>query len=766
MTRASAAIVLGLVSGMMASAAGAQTDATIPIHGRVLAAESGDPIRNARVASGGGPEAAVTLTDADGRFTLAPVTADVRELSASKTGYNTTSARAADDVEIRLAKSGAITGRVLDDAGDPVPLTSIVAERIVRTGGRVTFERAASVVTDDLGEYRLFGLAAGEFVVGAAGGRTFQGNGTTPVDPPPGQPPHNYYPHAGSHEQAEAISIGAGEEKPGIDLTVALPPAGPQPLTAGPAAATPSPRPGGSGVIQGRVVRADGRPVRRAHVQLASGEDLFSPSATSTDDDGRYEFRNLPPGTYLVRAVVPGASATAFGQRDSSDRGGIITLKAGAELDHIDIAMPRPGVVSGRIVDEYGDPMANANVRAGRVVFSKGRRRLVGAGPASSHTDDLGRYRLFGLPSGQYLIGAEVGEADAFQQTADRPGYARTFFPGTPTPADAQAVDIGQTQEALTIDFALVRGQIARISGMAFTADGRRLQGQLSLTQSSRSSAIATPPVSVRTSVDGNFAFTRIAPGEYVLQAATPRSTASTEGEFASLFVTVNGVDLPDIVVHLSAGSTIKGRLTFEGAEPPANPDFHLSALPMDPDMASLSDNAPARADIHDDWTFDMSGINGPRVLLLTQPPEGWMLKAVRVNGADMTDAPLSFGTAEQSLRDVEVVLTNRVGALTVAAKDTNDMAPDFRVIAFATDRARRYAGSRFLALGVPGHDGAVTLHGLAPGDYYLAAAARRVLDETTAVDDGEFLESLVAGATKITLTEGETRSVSVSVIR
>jgi hypothetical protein len=63
----------------------------------------------------------------------------------------------------------------------------------------------------------------------------------------------------------------------------------------------------------------------------------------------------------------------------------------------------------------------------------------------------------------------------------------------------------------------------------------------------------------------------------------------------------------------------------------------------------------------------------------------------------------------------------------------------------------------------VPERDG-VTLRGLAPGEYYVAALDRRVLDETAAIDDAEFLESLVAGATKVRLTEGEARSVSLNV--
>jgi hypothetical protein len=295
-----------------------QPPPTTAIHGRVVADDSGDPIRNARVGSGDGENAAVALTDADGRFTLAPVTADLRDISAAKTGYSTTSTPAADGVEIRLTKSGAITGRALDDAGDPIPLMMVVAERVVRAGARVRFERAASVVTDDLGEYRLFGLPAGEYVVGAAGGRAFQGNGTTPVAPPPGQPPHNYYPRAETPEQAQPIAIGAGEEKPGVDLTIALPPQGAPSLTVGPPGSTP-PQSNGGGVIQGRVTGADGRPLRRARVQLASSDDLFSPYATFTDDEGRYEFRNLRPGSYLVRAVTLGGSPATYGQRDPSD---------------------------------------------------------------------------------------------------------------------------------------------------------------------------------------------------------------------------------------------------------------------------------------------------------------------------------------------------------------------------------------------------------------------------------------------------------------
>ena len=177
------------------------------------------------------------------------------------------------------------------------------------------------------------------------------------------------------------------------------------------------------------------------------------------------------------------------------------------------------------------------------------------------------------------------------------------------------------------------------------------------------------------------------------------------------------------VMMRLSAGSTVEGRLTFEGADPPEDPELRLSAVPADPDLDSLLDNPPARADIHADLTFEIGGLNGRAGCRLTKAPDGWTLKQVLVNGGDATDLPLPFGTRDQSLRDVEVVLTRQVD-------DRHGLGAATRPIARPTSgssrspsiAARRYTGSRFIAVGVPGRDGTATLHGLPPGDYYVAA--------------------------------------------
>jgi protocatechuate 3,4-dioxygenase beta subunit len=712
-----------------------------------------------------GPDAPAALTDPEGHFLLSPVPAGQRELFAAKTGYVRSTVPLSTASEIRLVRGGLITGRVLDDLGDPLPLMNVAAFRLRRSGTSVTFERFRASQTDDLGEYRLFGLPAGEFVVAAAPGRYGSATATIPV-PLETLVFRNYYPHAETPEQAQPVAVKAGEETPGIDFTTSLPPAGPQLTSSGPpphppAAATAG---GGTAAIEGRVVSANGLPVRRARVQIVSGEQLFTPYLAATDDDGRYEFRALKPGNYFVNAAALGGRPTPFSAVAGSERGDKITIDAGETRGHVDIVLPRGGVISGRILDEYGDPMANANVRLQSAVLSRGRRRLVDVPSVTSgQTDDRGRYRIFGLPPGKYIVGAVVGETVPGWQTADWPGYARTYYPGTPIPNEAQPIELGAGQQSLNLDFSLVHGRLARITGLATLSDGSPLQGVVALMQSARSGAIATPPVHVQTNGDGSFAFERIAPGEYVLQSSTRRSTVSSEGEFAAQFVTVSGTDLSGLAVHLSAGSTIEGKVAFDGGDPPEDPEFHISPVPADPDLTSLVDNAPARAEIHDDWTFEIGGVNGPRRLQLTQAPAGWGLKTIRVGGIDATDTVFPFGTADQSLRDVEVVLTKRLTMLTVMQKAAP--RPDIRVIAFAVDVARRYPGSRYVSVGVPAPGGEVLLKGLPPGEYYVAALGMETLIGSDAQDESEFMESLVAGATRVTLTDGESRTVSVRVI-
>ncbi len=117
-----------------------------------------------------------------------------------------------------------------------------------------------------------------------------------------------------------------------------------------------------------------GAPVRRAQVRI-SGPDIGSKTAM-TDAEGRYEFRDLPGGRFTLSAIKSGFVTVQYGQTRPYESGKSIELVEAQVLDKADIAMPRGSVISGRVLDEFGEPVADAMVSAMRSAWTAGRRKL------------------------------------------------------------------------------------------------------------------------------------------------------------------------------------------------------------------------------------------------------------------------------------------------------------------------------------------------------------------------------------------------------
>src|SRR5262249_32320697 len=165
-----------------------------------------------------------------------------------------------------------------------------------------------------------------------------------------------------------------------------------------------TPRPG-TGTIRGRVVRADtGEPLRRVqiHTDEWSAKDQSGPMSTLTDAQGRYELSQLPAGTYHLKASRGGYVEVEYGQRRPFERGRPLELAEGAVLENINFAMPLGGVVTGRVVDEMGEAVAQASVALARRRYVDGERQLVSQNGSSA--DDRGEFRIFGVPPGEYVL--------------------------------------------------------------------------------------------------------------------------------------------------------------------------------------------------------------------------------------------------------------------------------------------------------------------------------------------------------------------------
>lgn len=573
--------------------------------------------------------------------------------------------------------------------------------------------------------------------------------------------------------------------------------------------AVPAAPPTGTGVISGLVVEAGtGRPVKRARVVVSStelsargrqtaaavlgalggrgaggrGADVGSPGgagpgaallaalrvvqSTQTDDQGRYQVTGLPAGRYVVSASKTGFVTVSFGQRRPLRPGTPLELRDGQELANVNVALPRGSVITGHVLDEDGEPLARATVTVWRYQYQGGQRRLVAAG--SDQTDDRGQYRVYGLPPGDYVVSATVrvpgrplervlqfagGAGAPGGVDEDVPGYAPTYYPGVPSAAQATPVSVGLAQEATNVDIPLQLVRLARVSGLVVGSDGAPLAGVVVMLAPDESGAVGADTATARARADGTFTIDNVAPGRYTLFART-RPARDTAPDYAVVPVVVAGADVSQVTVVLSPGATISGTIAFDAsasAPPRTLSGFRVTVPAVDP--LPVAGTQPAR--VGDDGTFDVSGIPpGRHAIRVPNPPAPWTLKAVVVDGRDVSDEVIEL-RAGQRLTGVQVVFTDRITELAGTVRDERgEPALGFTVIAFSTDPATWRPQSRTIHAVQADQTGAYRIRGLPPGSYYLVA--------TDDVEPGEwfdavFLQDAQKSAVRVMLVEGQT---------
>jgi protocatechuate 3,4-dioxygenase beta subunit len=344
--------------------------------------------------------------------------------------------------------------------------------------------------------------------------------------------------------------------------------------------------------IAGRILAADsGKPLRYASVTL-----LLQPSQTShvteTDAYGRYEFAQLPAGRYSVR---PGKDGFVFVAPDPFALGVGVNLSEGQIADRVDITMSRGSVITGRIADEFGDPVAGATVYAMRYVFTPSGQRELSGGPFGNYimpaaTNDRGEYRLFGLKPGSYYVfaGHDLSQPVAIGQRpggvsdiASESGLIATYYPGTSNVAEAQPLRVELNRDAHA-SFALSPARMARIAGTVSDSQGRRAPGGWVSLRDATNTVGWLSQSNVEVTGDGTFEIANVAPGNYILDIRPTDSAsrnASSGMEFATLPLTVTSDDVPNLEVVMRSGISVSGRVIFEGKSDIAQANLQISAV-------------------------------------------------------------------------------------------------------------------------------------------------------------------------------------------
>ena len=562
----------------------------------------------------------------------------------------------------------------------------------------------------------------------------------------------------------------------------------------------------GTGRIKGQLRTADtNTPVRRAQVRISSTEIM--PKTAVTDAEGRYEFRDLPAARYTLTATKAGFVTINYGQTRPFESGKPIELGEAQVLDKADFTMPRGSAISGRIADEFGDPVADIQVSAMRSTWVNGRRRLQATGRVAQ-TNDLGQYRIYGLPPGDYYVSASTsgaaGEMMVVERvtatfiasdsptssgrgpTASEPksGYAPTYYPGTSNGSEAQKIALAVGQEMSSADFSLLPVRLVRVTGTVIGSDGRPFEGAM-ISTTSRNQAdggfMMFPMAgSSRTDKNGNFTLNNVAPGEYTLQARgmqimssgpeggdrmvfTMMRTGGGDGstEFGSVPLAVGGDDVTNVMIVTSKGTSVSGKVTFEGAKPSNTAPIRVSAVAVDGD--ALMPMPGGSASLTPEGTFEMKGLMGHRLFRVNGLPMGWVLKAVTVNGTDVTDNGIDI-KANEPVTGMEIVLAPRGTEINggVTGSDSRPSS-DYTLVIFSEDESKWTAPMTRHVTGVrPNQEGRFQVKNMPAGSYYAIAVDYIATGDW---NDPEVLQRLKARATRFSLDEGAVKTLDLKLV-
>ena len=510
----------------------------------------------------------------------------------------------------------------------------------------------------------------------------------------------------------------------------------------------------GTAVLRGRVIGADtGQPLRKAQVRIVAGE-IRENRMTTTDADGRYEFKEVPAGRYNITAQKGSYVSLQYGQQRPFEAGKPLEILDGQTIEKVDFMLPRGGVITGRIYDEFGEPLADAQVSAMRYQTIGGRRRLVNAGRMAT-TNDIGEFRLFAIPPGQYYLSATLRNMNMMGDTDDRSGYAPTYFPGTPTISDAQRITIGIGQVLNDVTMALMPTRTARVTGTAVDSRGQPMTGMvMPVPKSSDMMAMMFgPPGQIRP--DGSFTVNGLAPGTYTLQA----QVMGADSESASAEIVVNGDDISGVRLVGSRPSTLSGRVIVDptAARSLRPSQFRVMSTPAQTDFIVFGPMIGPAA-VNDDWTFEVKARpTGPMRVTINGSPPGWALRAMRYRGTDVTDSGIEFRPGED-VTDIELEITNQLTEVSgLVTNGRGETVKDYSVVVFAQDRERWTAGSRYIRSGRPDQDGRFKVPALPAGPYYVIALDYIEPGDAT---DPSVLDRLKEKATTFSLNDAEKKVV------
>lgn len=541
--------------------------------------------------------------------------------------------------------------------------------------------------------------------------------------------------------------------------------------------------------LDGRVVKVgSGSSVPGVDVVLTMVQgSLEDVKTATTDESGKFQFHNIRPGSYRLFASSDGYLRSEYRQSNAIRVGTPFVLVAGQSLKDLIIPITPTGVIAGKVFASNGEPMREVRVKALKSTYRDGEVLLQVV--QSAKTNDLGEYRLFGLPPGSYLVSAAAIEPPRVEGAyyviptiPTRENYNATdtrlrgedavaqgrisfaslvseseqmvFFPGVVDASGASPVVIraGTAQTEVNVKLPKVityhvRGKILNANGQVETAVSVGLNPHSSI------NVIASQgqaPFRGGLSENGEFDFAGVPAGTYTLSGSNVGMGIARADQSATIPVIVGTTDVDGVTLQLRPSYAMSGKVTIEGHAQGAN----------DSEMAKLTFDFGATISPRPDGEFTLASVKpGEYRLRAVRLSENSYIKSARLGSVNLLDGWIRIEAAPTDR--IAILVSPNGASLDTLVVDSNGRPVQDVVVALIPDPPGRNRYDLYKNA-ITDSSGHVHVVGIAPGDYNLFAW---VDVEPNSWQIPDILRIYEGKGERIHFQEGSKEVVSVNVI-
>ena len=503
-----------------------------------------------------------------------------------------------------------------------------------------------------------------------------------------------------------------------------------------------------------------GTPLRKVSITLAPSEGsvVFSRQDTReahsaiTDSDGHFQMEGVQPGEYRVILVRSGFLAATRRSRLYSST--LLSLTAGQSLQGLLFRMRPAGVIKGKIVDEDGDAVPGASVMA---ISASGHDA---ESYPSATTNDLGEYRIPGLPDGKFAVLAQPqGEViEMSDKSGAKKIYAPTYYPGTLDRSQATSVEIHSGEEA-TANFNLTSSRTFTVKGRVFglnTQPAPTSQREYARIGASGIAAITleradgqdSQPSGGPIQADGTFQIEGVLPGSYNARISSDRGNRLR----VSPPIEVRDADVEGLQLTTETAAQVRGRFRMDDG---IKLDWRRLQIAIEPDDPRESDGRMG-ARVQADGSFSFENVHpGTYHVVVTSSSAAfrdYIVKEVNVAGKEVGDSGFSVGSGAAFL---DVVGSAKGSTIEGSAVDDDGKPiPDVQIVCIP-DAARRKRHEIYQQVQTD-QRGYFSLRGLNPGEYQVFALDEQANDIT----DPDFVSAHEGQGETVKIEPGERKAM------